>query len=246
MTPVRWQPAEVSAVHAETQSARTLTLRVEGWAGHLPGQHVDVRLTAADGYTATRSYSISSAPAEGELEITVDEVRGGEVSPYLVRDAAPGDAVEVRGPLGGWFVWSPDSIRPLQLVAGGSGIAPLMSMLRARAAAGSTAPARLLYSVRRPGAAIFAAELERLAAPGSGLEVTYAYTRAVPPGWPRPAGRVDARLLAEAAWPADRSPDVYVCGPTGFVETAADLLVAAGHSATDVRTERFGPTGSTS
>nr|WP_269204977.1 ferredoxin reductase [Motilibacter aurantiacus] len=236
----------MSAVRQETPTARTLTLRVDGWAGHVPGQHVDVRLTAADGYTAVRSYSISSAPAEGELEITVDEVRGGEVSPYLVREIAAGDLVEVRGPLGGWFVWQPQSTRPLQLVAGGSGIAPLMSMARARAAAGGGAPTRLLYSVRRPDAVVFAAELAGLAAPGSGLEVSYAYTRAVPEGWPRPAGRVDAALLAEATWPAERAPDCFVCGPTGFVEATADLLVAAGHSASAIRTERFGPTGSTS
>jgi ferredoxin-NADP reductase len=219
-------------------------LDVPGWPGHDAGQHVDVRLTAEDGYSAQRSYSIASASAPGStVELTVQRVTDGEVSSYLVEYAQPGDRFELRGPIGGYFVWRPSSSAPVQLVAGGSGIVPLMAMIRTRAAVGSAVPFRLVASVRSPADAIYAAELTRLAAADDGLDVTYAYTRQAPPGWAEPPGRLDAARLSQAAWPVSREPDCFVCGPTGFVETAADLLVAAGHPPERIRTERFGPTG---
>ncbi|MFI6511895.1 ferredoxin reductase [Streptosporangium sp. NPDC050855] len=238
-----WRVATVAAVRDEAPGARTIVLDVPGWPGHLAGQHLDVRLTAPDGYSTQRSYSIASASGGDRLELTVELLPDGEVSPYLAGVLAPGDPLEVRGPIGGWFVWRPETPEPVQLVAGGSGVVPLMAMIRARAAAGADAPFRLLYSAREPGTALYRAELDRLAAAGSGLEVTYAYTRRAPEGWGRPAGRVDADLLARAVWPPGREPAVFVCGPTGFVETVADLLVSAGHEPGLIRTERFGPSG---
>jgi ferredoxin-NADP reductase len=257
-----WRPAVVAAVRRETKTAVTVVLRVDDWPGHRAGQHVDVRLTAPDGYTASRSYSIASAPVgagagdsdrdtarDADLvELTVELVEDGEVSSYLTGDLRPGDRLEVRGPVGGWFVWTPappDDRRtdPLQLVAGGSGVVPLMAMLRARAAAGSRTPTRLLYSTRSPESAIYRAELDRLARDDGGPVVTWAWTRAAPPGWDGPVGRVDATLLDRVSWPVADRPVCYVCGPTGFVETVADLLVAAGHDPARIRTERFGPTG---
>jgi ferredoxin-NADP reductase len=240
--------ATVAATRPETPSARTLVLDVPGWPGHLAGQHVDLRLTAPDGYAAQRSYSIASAPVPDRLELTVQRVPGGEVSPYLVDDARPGDQVELRGPVGGYFTWVPRD-EPVLLVAGGSGVVPLMAMIRTRARAlrpgraGAWAPLRLVYATRGPAELIYAAELQSRAAGDPGLEITYAYSRSTPRGWPRPPGRVDAALLAAAGWPPRRHPAVFVCGPTGFVESAADLLVAQGHPASAVRTERFGPTG---
>ena len=235
-----WRTATVAAVREETATARTLVLSVPGWPGHLAGQHVDLRLTAEDGYQAVRSYSIA-APADGDrIEVTVEQVEGGEVSPYLATETMAGDTMEVRGPIGGWFVWRPEQTGPVQLVAGGSGIVPLMAMIRARAAAASRVPFRLLYSTRGPDTVIYRPELVR---PVGGLDVSYAYTRKVPDGWRRPPGRVDGTLLAEATWPAEFRPTTYVCGPTGFVEAVADLLVASGHDQAAVRTERFGPTG---
>jgi ferredoxin-NADP reductase len=219
-----------------------VVLEVAGWAGHLAGQHVDVRLTAEDGYTATRSYSVASVPAGDLVEITVERLDDGEVSPYLVDEVRPGDRVEVRGPIGGWFVWRPEQKEPVLLVGGGSGIVPLMAVVRAHAAAGSTAPLRLVHSVRSPEALLYAGELADLAA-SDGLGLTHVFTRSAPPGWDGPVGRLDADRLAAVAFPPDGSPTSYVCGPTGFVETVADLLVAAGHAAARVRTERFGPSG---
>ncbi|GAA4352206.1 ferredoxin reductase [Angustibacter luteus] len=243
-----WQRATVVGARAETASARTLRLQVEGWPGHLPGQHVDVRLTAPDGYTATRSYSIASAfdgAAGGdEIEISVEEVADGEVSPYLVQVAAVGDAVEVRGPLGGWFVWRAAQPEPLQLIGGGSGVVPLMSMVRGHELAGARAPVRLLYSVRDPASVYYRDELTRRAAEQPGLQVDFAYTRTAPPSWDGVVGRLDGARLSRWTWPVDAEPTTYVCGPTGFVEAVADELVRAGYDPRRIRTERFGPSGS--
>jgi ferredoxin-NADP reductase len=239
----------VAAVRAETDSARTLVLDVPGWPGHLPGQHVDVRLTAEDGYTAQRSYSIASAwpPASAEagsaVELTVQRVDDGEVSPYLVDVAEPGDRFEIRGPVGGYFAWHTEDPAPVLLVGGGSGVVPLMAMVRARALAGSRVPFRMVYSTRSPSTLIYAGELRHRVRDDPGLDVAYAFTRQAPPGATRPAGRLDAALLAAAGWPADLAPACFVCGPTGFVEAVADLLVDAGNAPERVRTERFGPTG---
>jgi ferredoxin-NADP reductase len=234
-----WRVADVVSVLAETASARTLGLDVPGWPGHLAGQHVDLRLTAADGYSTQRSYSVANAAAGSRVELTVQRVPGGEVSGYLVDEVRAGDQIELRGPVGGYFVWRPEWTDPVLLLAGGSGVVPLMAMARARAAAAATAPMRLVYSVRRPEDALYTAELRRRTL-GDGLVVRYVYTRAAPPGWPVRPGRVDAALLADAGWPADAGPLCYVCGPTAFVEAMADLLVGAGHPPSRVRTERFG------
>ncbi|MGC4835129.1 FAD-binding oxidoreductase [Micromonospora vinacea] len=234
-----WQPATVAATRAETATARTLVLDVDGWTGHVPGQHVDVRLSAPDGYMAHRSYSISSAPGPGRLEVTVQAVIDGEVSPHLVEVAEPGDHLEIRGPLGGWFVRRPADPRPALLIGGGSGVAPLMSMVRA-----ATTPTRLLYSTRSPSDALFTADLATAQATGdTPVAVTHVYTRVVPSGWPAPPRRLDADILARVAWPRDADVVAFVCGPTGFVETVADLLVDIGYNPSNIRTERFGPTG---
>jgi ferredoxin-NADP reductase len=232
-----WRVATVAAVRDETSTARTLVLDVPGWPGHLAGQHVDIRLTAEDGYTAVRSYSVASSGDGDQLEVTVEQVEDGEVSSYLAVVADVGDLVEVRGPVGGWFVWRPEQTEPVQLVAGGSGIVPLMAMIRARASAGLAVPFRLLYSVRRPDSIIYRREL---LAPVGGLDVTYAYTREAPADSRRAPGRIDAALVAEAAWPAVVEPTCYVCGPTAFVESVAALLTDAGHDPERIRTERFG------
>ena len=233
-----WRVATVAALRDETATARTLTLEVPSWPGHIAGQHVDIRLTAPDGYTAVRSYSIASVTDGDRIEVTVEQVTDGEVSPYLARVVGVGDPLEVRGPVGGWFTWRAAQAEPVQLIAGGSGVVPLMAMLRARAAAASSAPFRLLYSTRRPESVIYRDELRRRAA--DGLPLSYVYTRAVPEGWPRAPGRVDATQLATDTFAPELRPTCYVCGPTPFVETVADLLVAAGHDARRVRTERFG------
>ncbi|MFF5207323.1 ferredoxin reductase [Streptosporangium sp. NPDC000396] len=238
-----WKVATVADVRDETPTARTIALDVPGWPGHLAGQHVDVRLTAPDGYSTQRSYSIASAPDGDRLELTVERLPDGEVSPYLTQVLAVGDPLEMRGPIGGWFVWRPEAPEPVQLIAGGSGIVPLMAMIRTRAAVPGPAPFRLLYSVRDPEATLYRDELRDSSRNGSGLNVTYTYTRRVPEGWKRPAGRVDAGLLATAAWAPETGPTCFVCGPTGFVEAAAGLLVAAGHDPARIRTERFGPSG---
>jgi len=239
-----WRVGTVVALHDETPTARTITLDVPDWPGHVAGQHVDVRLTASDGYSAVRSYSIASAPSsQRRVEITVERLPNGEVSPYLTRELAVGDRLELRGPIGGWFVWRTQQTEPIQLIAGGSGIVPLMAMIRSGAAAGSTAPFRLLYSVREPGAVWYRDELEALSARDDRVSVTYAYTRAVPKDWPRPPGRIDAALIANATWPSRLAPTCYVCGPTSFVEIVAGLLSDSGNSADKIRTERFGPTG---
>jgi ferredoxin-NADP reductase len=230
---LNWRVARLAKVRDETATARTLTFDVPGWPGHLAGQHVDVRLTAADGYSTQRSYSLA---APDEVELTVQRVPDGEVSPYLTDVFGVGDAVEIRGPVGGWFVWRTSATRPVLLVAGGSGIVPLMAMIRARRLAGNTAPFRLLYSVRTPGDRYYADELRR---PEPGLDVTHIYTRGAPDGWPRPPGR----LTAADVGTDDPDRDCFVCGPTGFVEAAADMLLALGHDPGRIKTERFGPTG---
>ena len=240
-----WQVGTIAAVRRETPSTATLVLDAPEWPSHLAGQHVDVKLTAEDGYSAQRSYSIASAPALGRVEITVQRVEDGEISPYLVDVARPGDQVEFRGPIGGYFVWRPEleSQPPVLLVAGGSGVVPLMAMVRTRADAGSRTPFRLIYSVRTPEDAIYADELRRRVRDDMGVDVAWAYTRKAPDGWPGHVGRLDAGRLAADGWPATLEPDVFVCGPTPFVETVADLLVDAGHEPRRIRTERFGPTG---
>jgi ferredoxin-NADP reductase len=224
----------------ENPTARTLVLDVPDWPGHLAGQHVDVRLTAGDGYRAQRSYSIASAPDGARIELTVQLVSDGEVSPYLVENFAPGSQIEVRGPIGGWFVWRPVTTDPVLLVAGGSGLVPLMAMIRTRRAAGNRAAFRLLYSVRTPDDVLYADELRSL---HDGVDVTVAYTRRAAEGARRPAGRVTAAELQAHGWPPDFAPQMFVCGPTGFVEAMADSLVALGHDAQQIKTERFGPTG---
>jgi ferredoxin-NADP reductase len=237
----------VAAVRDETPTARTLMLAVPGWPGHRPGQHVDVRLTAPDGYSAQRSYSIASAAGHGELasslELTVQWLADGEVSPYLTQTLAVGDPLELRGPIGGWFVWDPDDPGPVLLVAGGSGIVPLMAMIRARAATGTHAPFRLVYSVRGPADTLYRDELAERQAHDDGFQMAYVYTRATPPGWPGRPGRIGAGVLAAPGWAPDRRPAVFACGPTGFVEAAANLLVGAGHDPRTIKTERFGPSG---
>ena len=241
---VKWRTASVIALHDETATARTLTLAVRDWPGHLAGQHVDVRLTAAGGYSAVRSYSIASAPSsDRRIEITVERLPNGEVSPYLTQEVIVGDQLELRGPIGGWFVWRRHQTEPIQLVAGGSGIVPLMAMIRSRVSAGSTAPFRLLYSVREPEKVFYHDELRALSNEGESAVITYAYTRVTPKNWPRPAGRIDAPFIAAGTWPSDLRPTSYVCGPTSFVEHATELLIAAGHDREKIRTERFGATG---
>jgi ferredoxin-NADP reductase len=235
-----WLDAEVREVVRETAAAATLQLDVPGWPGHRAGQHLDVRLTAEDGYSAQRSYSIASAPETPGLALTVERLDDGEVSPYLVDEVRPGDTFEVRGPIGGWFVWDVDQGGPLMLVAGGSGLVPLMAMIRHRRLAGSDAEVRLLVSARSPDNLLYAAEL---AEPMDGVEVTITYTRQAPEGWTGPTRRVDGELLEQAGWPPDREPRVFACGPTNFVEAVADTLVGMGHAVERIRLERFGATG---
>lgn len=235
-----WLVAEVADTVTETARVRTLVLDVPGWPGHRAGQHVDVRLTAEDGYQAERSYSLASAPGDPPV-LTVERLDDGEVSPYLVDEAAPGDRFELRGPIGGYFVWDPEHGRtPLLLVAGGSGVVPLMAMLRHRAASRSSVPTRLLYSSRTDEDVIYRAALEELARRDDGLEVVHTLTRQQPQGWTGYSRRVDAELLRDVAFTPEQEPCAYVCGPTTFVETVANGLVALGHKAGHIRTERFG------
>jgi ferredoxin-NADP reductase len=236
-----WQVARVRTVFDETASVRTITLDVPDWAGHQAGQHLDIRLTDEDGYVAERSYSIASAPGE-PLAITVERLDDGEVSPYLTGELRAGDDLELRGPIGGYFVWEPGDGGPLLLLAGGSGIVPLHSILRHRDRAGSTVPVRLLYSARTLDDVIYRAEFGQ---PASGVEVTYTLTRGHPPDWPGYTRRVDVALLGEVAWPAAATPLAYVCGPTSFVEAVSQILVQSGYPPERVKTERFGATGGT-
>jgi ferredoxin-NADP reductase len=239
-----WQLGEVLATRPETVRTKSITLTVPNWMGHQAGQHVDVRLTAEDGYQAERSYSIASPPEEQpRVTLTVERIDDGEVSLYLAEELRIGDKLELRGPIGGYFVWEMPMGGPLLLVAGGSGIVPLMAMLRHRAAIGSTVPTRLLYSSRSFEDIIYREELTRLDEADQMLEAVHTLTRSHPPGWTGYARRIDTDILREVAWPADQHPLVFICGPTPFVETAAASLVTLGHEPAHIKTERFGPTG---
>src|SRR5436190_11065155 len=241
---VMWRAGTVVALHDETATARTITLEVPDWPGHVAGQHVDVRLTAPDGYSAVRSYSIASAPnSERRVALTVEQLPNGEVSPYLTQELAVGDRLELRGPIGGWFVWRAQQTEPIQLIAGGSGIVPLMAMIRSRASTGSAAPFRLLYSVREPQAVFYREELQALSDHDRSMNLTYAYTRVAPKDLPRPPSRIDAALIANTTRPTTLIPICYVCGPTSFVESASRLLTSSGNDPEKIRAERFGPTG---
>jgi ferredoxin-NADP reductase len=227
----------------ETATAKTLVFDVPDWPGHLAGQHVDVRLTAPDGYSTQRSYSIASAADGRRVALTVQRVEDGEVSPYLDEVLKIGDPVELRGPVGGWFVWRETENAPVLLLGGGSGVVPLMAMVRTRAAVHSRVPFRLIYSARTPDDVLYADELRRRHRDDMGLDVAYVWTRRSPDG--TPPARIGLSAVATHGWPPDLEPLCFVCGPTGFVETAADILVAQGHDPRRVRTERFGPTGGT-
>jgi ferredoxin-NADP reductase len=238
-----WRLGEVVEVVPETPRTKTLVLEVSRWEGHKAGQHVDVRLTAPDGYQAQRSYSIASAPEDKRLVLTVDRLEDGEVSPYLTDVLMVGDKLEFRGPIGGYFTWESQDGGPLLLVGGGSGVVPLMAMLRHRAAVGSDVPTRLLHSSRSYEEIIYRRELESLTAQDASLEVTHTLTRSQPADWRGYHRRIDAEMLAEVAWSSDERPLTFVCGPTPFVETVANALVNLGHDAARVKTERFGATG---
>jgi ferredoxin-NADP reductase len=239
-----WQLATVAAFREETPSVRTIAFALPQWPGHLAGQHVDIRLTAEDGYQAERSYSIAS-PGEHLplIELTVERISDGEISPFLTERLALGDTIELRGPIGGYFTWKPENSSPLMLIAGGSGIVPLMSMLRTRAKAVTRAPSRLLYSSRKFEEIIYRKELDGLAANNDGFTMVHTLTRGAPFAWSGETRRVDGEMLAKYALPAAQEPQIFVCGPTSFVETAADRLVELGHHETAIKTERFGPTG---
>ena len=239
-----WQLGEVVAAQAETARTKSITLALPTWMGHRAGQHVDVRLTAEDGYQAERSYSIASPPQEEQrVTLTVERLDDGEVSPYLVDELRISDKLELRGPIGGYFVWEARMGGPLLLIAGGSGIVPLMAMLRHRAAVGSTVPTRLLYSSRSYEDVIYRDELDRLVRNSTMLEVMHTLTRVQPPGWTGYHRRIDTEMLREVAWSPDQYPLAFICGPTPFVETAAASLVALGNEPGRIKTERFGPTG---
>jgi ferredoxin-NADP reductase len=242
-----WRVATVSDIRDESRSARTLVLDVPQWAGHRAGQHVDVRLVAEDGYQAQRSYSIASPPEQRSIELTVERINNAEVSPYLCDTLAAGDGLEVRGPIGGYFVWDFSLGGPLLLVAGGSGIVPLMSMLRHHALADAPTrariPVKLLYSARTWNDIIYREELQSLDERPE-LDVRFTLTRDVPPGWTGYSRRIDRALLEAASWPASEKPLAFVCGPTPLVESVSAMLVDLGHDPARVRTERFGPTGS--
>jgi len=238
-----WQSARVLAVVDETPHVKSLELDVPGWTGHLAGQHVDVRLTAEDGYQAERSYSIASPPEARQLTLTVERLDDGEVSPYLTDGLQLGDQLELRGPIGGYFTWHVAQGGPLLLIAGGSGIVPLMAMLRHRAAQHSVVPTRLLYSSRAFDEIVYGAELARLTAVDPTLIVTHTLTRRQPPNWSAYARRIDRAMLEAVVWPASAQPLAFVCGPTALVETVASALVNLGHDPQRVKTERFGPGG---
>jgi ferredoxin-NADP reductase len=238
-----WQRASVHDVVVETPRVKTVMLRVGGWQGHRPGQHVDIRLTGEDGYQAQRSYSIASPPEDELLALTVERVDDGEVSPYLVDDVRVGDQFELRGPIGGYFVWTVAAGGPLCLIAGGSGIAPLMAMLRHRDRHQDRTPATLLYSSRTVDDVIYRRELDAMAARGRGLRVLHTLTRQQPAGWAGHRGRIDRAMLAQACFPSVQRPKMFVCGPTPFVEDVSRFLVELGHDPLAIKTERFGPSG---
>jgi ferredoxin-NADP reductase len=239
-----WTPSKAVDFVTETRQVRTIVFDVPQWGGHLAGQHVDVRLTAPDGYQAQRSYSIASPPEDGmRVALTIERIDDGEVSVFLVDDVMTGDEIELRGPIGGYFTWDAKDGGPLMLIGGGSGVVPLMAMLRHRAAERSTVPARLLYSARTIDDVIYRGELDRMAADDDMFMPTLTLTRAQPPGWTGPHRRVDREMLEEVVWPAASTPRVFICGPTPFVESVADILVGLGHEPHRIKTERFGPTG---
>ncbi len=238
-----WRIGEVLETHPETPRTKSIILDVPGWEGHKAGQHVDLRLTAEDGYQAQRSYSIASAPEDGRLAIVVERLEDGEVSPYLTDELRAGDGLELRGPIGGWFTWEAKEGGPLLLVGAGSGIAPLMAMIRHRAAARSDVPTRLLYSSRSRDGTIYVEELDHLAAEDAALEVIHTLTRSQPPGWTGYSRRIDREMLDAVAPSPQERPLAFVCGPTPLVETVATVLVELGHDPARVKTERFGPTG---
>ncbi len=238
-----WRLGTVVEILPETPRVCTLLLEISGWQGHVAGQHVDVRLTAEDGYQAQRSYSIASAPEDPRVALSVERLDDGEVSPYLTAEIRVGDQIELRGPIGGWFTWRAHDGGPLLLVAGGSGVAPLMAMVRHRARMGSSVPARLLYSSRSHDEIVYREEMDRLTRADANLEVVHTLTRSRPAGWSGFDRRIDREMLAEVAWPPDARPLCFVCGPTSLVETVADHLVDLGHDPSRVKTERFGPTG---
>lgn len=238
---LRWLVAEVVEINTETHRVKTIVFDVPDWTGHQAGQHVDVRLTAEDGYQAQRSYSIASMPNGTRIELTVERLENGEVSPYLTDELRPGDQIELRGPIGGYFVWEPSHGGPLLLVAGGSGVVPLTAMVRLRAAARSGVDTRLLFSSRGWEDVIYREELERLN--GDGLRVVHTLTQSHPSGWTGYTRRVDAEILADVGPDPAERPRVYICGPTPFVEAVAEALVQIGHDPQAIKTERFGPTG---
>ncbi|HZG65492.1 MAG TPA: ferredoxin reductase [Herpetosiphonaceae bacterium] len=242
--PLDWQLATVTAIRVETASVKTFTLMLPHWTAHRAGQHYDLRLTAADGYQAQRSYSIASAPERtGAIELTIERLADGEVSSYLHDVLLPGDQVEVRGPIGGYFVWEAALGGPLLLIAGGSGIVPLMAMMRHRRAAGATIPTRLLYSSRSPDDVIYREELDQVHAASTGCDVIHTFTRSHPPEWTGYVRRIDQQMLTEVVAPLGRAPRTFICGPTLLVESVASSLVHLAIPPAEIRTERFGPTG---
>jgi len=244
MQQLAWQGSKITSIRTETPQTKSFTLALPQWVVHQPGQHYDVRLTAPDGYQTERSYSIASPPEQtGEIELTVERIADGEVSPYLHDVVVPGDQIEVRGPVGGYFVWNVALGGPLMLIGGGSGVVPLMAMLRHRAAQQSTIPTRLLYSSRTPDDVIYKSELDSLAQNDPGLEVIYSFTRQAPAGWTGYRRRIDAAILGEVIAPLGGAVLTYICGPTLLVESVANALVQMGRSPQQIRTERFGPTG---
>jgi ferredoxin-NADP reductase len=245
-SPVRrdWQVATATLFRQETARVKSITFATTAWAGHLAGQHVDIRLTADNGYQAQRSYSIASPAGSGpQVELTVERIGDGEVSPFLTDELRIGEAIELRGPIGGYFTWDPAVSSPLMLIAGGSGVVPLMSMLRTRHQAGSKVPAKLLYSSRSAEDIIYGDELDRLAANRDGFDLAHTLTRGAPAGWQGQTRRVDRDMLAQCGFQPEEKPQIFVCGPTAFVETVADQLLGLGHGESAIKTERFGPTG---
>jgi ferredoxin-NADP reductase len=239
-----WQVATAASFRQETARVRSITFELGAWSGHLAGQHVDIRLTADSGYQAQRSYSIASPAGDtGQMELTVESIREGEVSPFLTEELRAGDAIDLRGPIGGYFTWDPDITLPLMLIAGGSGVVPLMSMLRTRYRATRKARAMLLYSSRSPEDIIYRAELDRLVANRDGFTLVHTLTRSAPARWQGQTGRVDRDMLAKFAFQPAEKPQIFVCGPTSFVETVGERLIGLGHSEPAIKTERFGPTG---
>jgi ferredoxin-NADP reductase len=239
-----WQVVTATLFRQETARVRSITFEATAWGGHMAGQHVDIRLTADNGYQAQRSYSIASPAGRGpHVELTVERVSSGEVSEFLTEELRAGDTIELRGPIGGYFTWNPSISSPLMLIAGGSGVVPLMSMLRTRNRADNKVPAKLLYSSRSADDIIYRDELDRMAANRDGFDLVHTLTRGAPTGWKGQTRRVDRDMLAQCGFQAAEEPQIFVCGPTSFVETVADQLVSLGHGESAIKTERFGPTG---